>query len=77
MARVVKKIVKNFYDKWVRILFHQSYFLKCCLLLTLFHQSHFILQHLDCKQFLIMLPDCLENMGKVALSDKVVLIVRL
>ena len=74
MARVVKKIVNNFDDKWMRVLFHEPDFLQHCLLVALVKHFHRFLSPFDCKLFLIMLPDGSENIGEAALSDKVVLV---
>ena len=74
MTLIVNEIVNNFDDKWMRVLFHQPDFLKCCLALFLFQEFDRCHRPFDCKLFLIMLPDCSENMGEATLSDKVVLV---
>jgi hypothetical protein len=74
MAIRVKKIVNNFDDKWMRVLFHESDLLKSCLLFFFIQDFERILEPFDCKLFLIMLPDSSENIGEAALSNKVVLV---
>jgi hypothetical protein len=73
MASIIKKIVNDFDDKWMRILFHQSDFLMNCLNFSLIQEINLKYTPFDCKYFLIMLPDCFEYSCKATLSDKVVL----
>jgi hypothetical protein len=74
MTRIVKKIVKNFDDKRMRVLFHEPDLLKCCLPLFIVQDFHRILRPFDSKHCLIMLPDGSENIGESTLSNKVVLV---
>jgi hypothetical protein len=69
MAINVNKIINNFDDKWMRVLFHEPDFLQHCLLIALLKHFHCFLSPFDCKLFLVMLPDGSENIGKAALSD--------
>ena len=69
MAVNVKKIVKNFDDEWMRVLFHEPDFLPHCLLLARVKQVQRFLRPFNCKLSLIMLSDCFENIGQAALSD--------
>jgi hypothetical protein len=74
MASIVKKIVNNFDDKWMRVLFHEPDFLHHCLLIYLFKKVQCILRPFESELLLIMLPDGPENVGKPTQPDKVVLI---
>ena len=74
MASVVKKIVNDFDDEWMRVLFNEPDFLEYCLLLTLVQEFHRKDRPFDCQHFLIMLSDGSENSCEAALSDKVVLV---
>ena len=69
MARIVKKIVNNFDDKWMRVLFHEPDFPVHCLLLSLVKEVHRILRPFESEHLLIMLPGGPENMGEAAHSD--------
>jgi hypothetical protein len=72
MTIIVKKIVNNFDNKWVRVLFHEVYSFKCLLMFSIPLKLHLISQNFDCKNFLIMLPDSAENIGFATTSDNVI-----
>jgi hypothetical protein len=74
MAGIVEKIVNNFDDKWMRVLFHEPDFLVNCLLIFLLKELHSILRSFESELKLIMLPDRPENVGKATHSNKVVLV---
>ena len=57
MAVIIKKIVKNFDDKWVRILFHEPDFLKPLLLLSLAKQLYLIIMPFYGDFFIIVFPN--------------------
>jgi hypothetical protein len=69
MARIVKKIVNNFDNKWVRVLFHQPDLLENRLLLTLIQEFHRKHRPFDSEHSLVILPYGSENSGEAALSD--------
>jgi hypothetical protein len=69
MAVNVNKIVYNFDDKWMRVLFHEPDFLEHCLLVALVKHIHSFLSPFDSKLFLVMLPDGSKNIGEATLSD--------
>jgi hypothetical protein len=69
MAVNVNKIINNFDDKWMRVLFHEPYFLQHCLLVALVKHFHSFLSPFDCKLFLVMLPDGSENICEATLTD--------
>jgi hypothetical protein len=69
MASIVKKIVNNFDNEWMRDLFHQPNFLHHCLLISLVKKFQCILRPFDSELFLIMLPDGPKNVGKATHSD--------
>ena len=74
MAGIVKKIVNDFDDKWMRVLFHEPDFLQHCLLISLFNELQLIPRPFDSELSLIMLPDGPEHVGIATHSDKVVLV---
>jgi len=74
MAGIIKKIVNNFDDKWMWVLFHEPDLLENCLLIFLLEELHRILRSFKSELKLIMLPDCPENVGKATHSNKVVLV---
>jgi hypothetical protein len=74
MARIVKKIVNDFHDKRMRVLFHEPDFLVNCLLIFLFQEFHCIFRPFESELKLIMLPDGPENVGKATHSDKMLLV---
>ena len=69
MAVNVNKIINNFDDKWMRVLFHEPDFLEHCLLVALVKHFHSFLSPFDSKLFLVMLPDGSKNIGEATLSD--------
>jgi hypothetical protein len=74
MASIVKKIVNNFDDKWMRVLFHESDFLHHCLLISLFKKVQCILRPFESELLLIMLSDGPENVSISTHPDQVVLV---
>jgi hypothetical protein len=74
MAGIVKKIINDFNDEWMRVLFHESDFLENCLLIFLLQELHRILRPFESELKLIMLPDRPENVGKATHSYKMVLV---
>ena len=74
MAGIVTKIVDNFDDKWMRVLFHEHDFLHHCLYLSLVQEVHRLLRPFESEHLLIMLPDDPVNMSEAALSDQVILV---
>jgi hypothetical protein len=74
MACIVKEIIYNFDDKWMRVLFHEPDFVVSCLLISLVEEFQRILRPLDCEYLLVMLPNGHENVGKATRSNKVVLV---
>jgi hypothetical protein len=69
MAGMIKKIVNDFDDKWMRVLFHEPDFLMNCLNFTLIQEINLEHRPFDCKYFLIVLPGGFEYCGKATLSD--------
>jgi hypothetical protein len=69
MASIIKKIVNDFDDKWMTILFHQSDFLMNCMNFRLIQEINLKHTPFDCKYSLIMLPDGFEYSCKATLSD--------
>jgi hypothetical protein len=69
MAGIVKKIVNDFDDKWMRVLFHESDFLQHCLLISLFNEFQLIPRPFDSELLLIMLPDGPEHVGIATHTD--------
>jgi hypothetical protein len=69
MPGIVNKIINNFDNKWMRFFFHEPYFLKHCLLLSVILQAYRNLRPFNSKNLLIMFSNCNENMSEAALSD--------
>jgi hypothetical protein len=74
MTRIFLKIVNNFDDEWMRVLFHEPDFLQHSLMLSYFQEFHRSHRSFDSEYFLIMLPNGPENLGEATLSDKVILV---
>jgi len=74
MVGIVKKIVNNFDDKWMRVLFHEPDFLENCLLIFLLQELHRILRPFESENKLIMFPDRPKNVGKATHSNEMVLV---
>jgi hypothetical protein len=71
MAGIVKKIVNNFDDKWMGILFHELNFIEYCLTLSRFQEFHWRHRPFDSEYLLIMLSDGPEDLSKTTRSYKV------
>jgi hypothetical protein len=74
VAGIVEKIVNNFDDEWVRLLFHQPDLFHQCLLLFLLKKVKWHNRPFKSENLLIILPYDFENIRKATSPDHMFLV---
>jgi hypothetical protein len=69
MASIIKKIVNDFDDKWMRVLSDEPDFLMNCLNFTLIQEINLEHRPFESELLLIMLPYGFKYSGEATLSD--------